>query len=121
MRACLMRLFHLVAIGALGERRGVQVIVRTPLILAPLGMAPFGIRHTDSFKKPLTKGGILFFFPLGWLLLLEPVLPDSSQRRQAGICGVGLAAAILGVQIRAALRTQAAAIAAANHFHRQSQ
>jgi len=56
VRARLMRLLHLMTVGALGERRCVQVVMRTPLILASLGMATLGIRHTYSFYTPLSKG-----------------------------------------------------------------
>jgi hypothetical protein len=55
-------LLHLMTIGALGEGRGLDVIVGAPLIFAPLGMAAFRIRHTNSCKKFRFVAGILWCF-----------------------------------------------------------
>ena len=45
-------LLHLMTIGALGEGRGLDVIVGAPLIFAPLGMAPLWIRHGSPLFSP---------------------------------------------------------------------
>jgi hypothetical protein len=60
-------------------------------------------------------------FCSGFLLLFEPVLFQTRQRRYAWIGCVTFTAAFLVVQIHPALGTQAAAIAAADRLHRQSQ
>src|SRR5580704_9834528 len=51
--AGLMRLLHLMAIRTFGERRRFQVVVRAPLVLAPVRMTTFRIRHTNSFAGPV--------------------------------------------------------------------
>src|SRR4029077_15902693 len=56
-----------------------------------------------------------------WLLLFEPVLLQTSQRRHSGITGVTLAAALVAIQVGAAVRAQALAIAAANDLHGYGQ
>ena len=60
-------------------------------------------------------------FRLGFLLLFEPVLFQTRQRRRAWIGCVTFTAAFLVVQIHSTLGTQPAAIAAADRLHRQSQ
>ena len=60
-------------------------------------------------------------FRLGFLLLFEPVLFQTRQRRRTRIGCVTFTAAFLVIQIHSALGTQPAAIAAADRLHRQSQ
>ena len=60
-------------------------------------------------------------FRLGFLLLFEPVLFQTRQRRRAWIDCVTFTAAFLVIQIHSTLGTQPAAIAAADRLHRQSQ
>lgn len=60
-------------------------------------------------------------FRLGFLLLFEPVLFQTRQRRHTWIGCVTFTAAFLVIQIHSALRTKTAAIAAANRLHGQSQ
>jgi hypothetical protein len=60
-------------------------------------------------------------FPLGFLLLFEPVLFQTRQRRCAWIGCVTFTPAFLVIQIHATLGTQAPAIATADRLHRQSQ
>jgi len=60
-------------------------------------------------------------FCSGFLLLFEPVLFQTRQRRYAWIGCVTFTAAFFVVQIHPALGTQAAAIATADRLHRQSQ
>ncbi len=60
-------------------------------------------------------------FRLGFLLLFEPVLFQTRQRRHTRIACVTFTAAFLIIQIHSALGTQPPAIAAANRLHRQSQ
>src|SRR6202451_3200922 len=55
------------------------------------------------------------------LLLFEPVLLQTGQRGEPGVGGMLFAAAFFVVQIGAAMRAEAAAIAAANDLHGQSQ
>jgi hypothetical protein len=50
VRARLVRLLHFMAMGALGKRRGGQVVVRAPLVLSGFRMTSFWIGHT---KPPL--------------------------------------------------------------------
>jgi hypothetical protein len=60
-------------------------------------------------------------FRLGFLLLFEPVLFQTRQRRRAWIGCVTFTAAFLVIQIHSTLGTKPAAIAAADCLHRQSQ
>jgi hypothetical protein len=60
-------------------------------------------------------------FRLGFLLLFEPVLFQTRQRRRAWIGCVTFTAAFLVVQIHSALGAQPPAIASADRLHRQSQ
>jgi len=60
-------------------------------------------------------------FRLGNLLLFEPVLFQTRQRRHTWIGCVTFTAAFLVIQIHSTLGTQPAAIAPADRFHRQSQ
>jgi hypothetical protein len=60
-------------------------------------------------------------FRLGFLLLFEPVLFQTRQRRRTRIGCVTFTAAFLVIQIHSALGTQPAAIAAADRLHGQSQ
>jgi hypothetical protein len=60
-------------------------------------------------------------FPLGFLLLFEPVLFQTRQRRRAWIGCVTFTAAFLVIQIHAALGTQPPAIATTDRLHGQSQ
>jgi len=103
--AGLMRLLHLMAIGTFGERRRFQMVVRAPLVLAPVRVTSFRIGHTNSFSRHAGDGCILCRLPARRLMLLLPVLLDSPEHSQAGIHGVCFAAAIFTVQIRAAART----------------
>jgi|SRR5580658_5791794 hypothetical protein len=63
--ASLMRLLHLMAVRTFGERRRFQVVVRAPLVLAPMRMTTFRIRHTNSFAGPVGDGSILCRFSAG--------------------------------------------------------
>jgi hypothetical protein len=60
-------------------------------------------------------------FRLGFLLLFEPVLFQTRQRRRAWIDCVTFTAAFLVIQIHSALGTQPPAIASADRLHWQSQ
>ena len=60
-------------------------------------------------------------FRLGFLLLFEPVLLQTRQRRRTRIGCVTFTAAFLVIQIHSALGTQPPAIAAADRLHGQSQ
>ncbi len=60
-------------------------------------------------------------FRLGFLLLFEPVLFQTRQRRHTRIGCVTFTAAFLVIQIHSALGTQSAAVAAADRLHRQCQ
>jgi len=55
------------------------------------------------------------------LLFFQPILLEAREWSQTGIRRVGLTAALFMVQVRATTGAQPAAIAAANHFHRQRQ
>jgi hypothetical protein len=52
LRASLVRLFHFMTVGALGEGRSRQMIMSAPLVLSRVGMTPFWIGHTNSFSWP---------------------------------------------------------------------
>ena len=60
-------------------------------------------------------------FRLGFLLLFEPVLFQTRQRRSTRIGYVTFTAAFLIIQIHAALGTKPPAIAAADRLHGQGQ
>ena len=120
VRASLVRLLHFMAMGALRERRSSQVVVRPPLVLAGFRMTSFWIGHT---VPPFAPNRMVhsMVFPLGFLLLFEPLLLQTRQGRHARVRDVDFTAAFLVVQIDSALRAKSPAIAAADNFHRQRE
>jgi hypothetical protein len=62
--ANLVRLLHLMAVGAFGQRRSGQKVVRAPLVLAGFRMTSFWIGHANSFLWPLIEWSILWCFPV---------------------------------------------------------
>src|SRR5271154_2446059 len=56
MRADAMRLLHLMAVGAFGQGRRKQVIVRAPAVLPHLGMSSFWVRHCTTPRYRPARG-----------------------------------------------------------------
>src|SRR5437763_15763222 len=83
-------------------------------------MSPFWVRH-DTTPRSRRLGGLYRAFGPEKLLFFQPVLLETRERGQAGIRGVGLAAALLVVQVGAAIRAQPPAIALANGFDGKRQ
>jgi hypothetical protein len=75
-------------------------------------------RLLDQF--PLTTRDSMVFRRL-LLLLFEPVLLQARQRGKSRVARMGLAAALVGVQVGATVGAQAAAVAATDDFHGKSQ
>ena len=71
-------------------------------------------------QSPLCRGDSMVFPSLS-LLFLEPVLLETCQRRYARVRRKGFAAALIGVQVGAAVRAKAAAIARADDLHWQRE
>src|SRR5215469_108779 len=78
-------------------------------------VSPCSWQHTSPVR---TRSDSMGFWP-GNLLFLEPVLLQPGEGSQPRVRGMGLAAALFVIEIRAAGGTQSAAIALANHLHRQ--
>src|SRR5947208_15219649 len=83
-------------------------------------MSPFWVRH-DTTPRSRRLGGLYRAFGPEKLLFFQPVLLETRERGQAGIRGVGLAAALLVVQVGAAIRAQPPAIPLATGLYGKLQ
>src|SRR5205085_12592197 len=113
MRARLVRQLHFLAIRTFAQPGLGHKIMRPPRAGPSFGMPPFWVRH-DTTPRSRRLGGLYRAFGPEKLLFFQPVLLETRERGQAGIRGVGLAAALLVVQVGAAIRAQPPAIALAN-------
>jgi hypothetical protein len=102
MWARLVRLLHFVTIRAFAERRLGQKVVGPAITSAPLGVAPFWVRHRCTPSRPLVAAEFMGFRP-GKLLFFQPVLLQARERRKARIAGMRLAPALLVIQVSTAV------------------
>src|SRR5277367_2542265 len=108
----------LVAVRAFGQGQGRKEIVGTPLVLARMRVTAFWIRHcSSSIDRPLLERPKWKRY-CSVLLLFEPVLLQTGQR---GVGCMLFAAAFFVIQVGAAMRAEAAAIAAADDLHGKRQ
>src|SRR5450631_645918 len=118
--ANVVRLLHLMAMRAFGQRRLFQKVVGAPRAGSSLRMPSFRVRHSNTPRfRPL--GPDCRGFRPGNLLFFQPVLLQAREGSQSRVCGVRLTAALFVIQIRAAIRAQSPAVAAADDLHRQCQ
>src|SRR5271156_5890304 len=111
----------LVAVRAFGQGQGRKEIVGTPLVLARMRVTAFWIRHcSSSIDRPLLERPKWKRY-CSVLLLFEPVLLQTGQRGKPGVGGMLFAAAFFVIQVGAAMRAEAAAIAAADDLHGKRQ